>query len=54
MCVHVRVNNEVFCACCGEAFSVSALNLLLCNYFSKYSVCALNLFLLIVYAFMYI
>ena len=38
----------------SQAFSVCALNLLLCNYFSKYSVCALNLFLLIVYAFMYI
>ena len=36
---------EVFCACCGEAFSLCALNLLLCNYLYKYSVCALNLFL---------
>ena len=54
MCVHIRVNSGVFCTCCGEAFSVCALNFLLCNYLCKYSVCALNLFLLIVYAFKYI
>ena len=37
-----------------ERLFLCALNLLLCNYFCKYSVCALNLFLLIMYAFMHI
>ena len=46
MCVYIRVKSGVFFVnAVEEAFSVYALNLLLCNYLCKYSVCSLNLFL---------